>query len=468
VGIRARAILPTRAVNDAQLPALLFPSSPAKAGDPVVTVGSSRARKPQRARCPAFPGHDVMSAASDVVPGGRKAAFAFIFITVLLDMLALGMVIPVLPKLIESFLAGDTARASELVGLFAGVWALMQFVFSSVQGALSDRFGRRPLILVSNFGLGLDYVLMALAPNLAWLFVGRVISGVCAASISTSFAYVADVTPPEQRSARFGLLGAAFGVGFVVGPAVGGLLGALDPRLPFWAAAVFSLLNGLYGLLVIPESLAPDKRMPLSWRRANPIGSLVLLRKHRELCGLAAVNFLAQTAHVSLPAVFVLYAGYRYGWDERAVGFTLAAVGGCAVVVQAGLVGHFVKRFGERVTLVIGLFFGALGFAIYGFAPSGSLFCLGVPVMALWGLASPTAGGLMSKLVSPSEQGQLQGANASIQSIANLVAPGIFALLFAGAIGAGPDWNVPGAPFLLAALLLFAAAALAWHVTRER
>lgn len=405
---------------------------------------------------------------TEPLPPPRKAAFAFVFVTVLLDMLALGMVIPVLPKLIESFLAGDTARASEFVGLFATVWALMQFVFSPVQGALSDSFGRRPVILISNFGLGLDYVVMALAPNLAWLFAGRVISGICAASISTSFAYIADVTPPEQRSARFGMLGAAFGVGFVVGPAVGGVLGALDPRLPFWAAAGFSLLNGLYGLLVIPESLAPDQRMPLSWRRANPVGALMLLRTHHELYGLAAANFLAQMAHVALPTVFVLYAGYRYGWGERPVGFTLALVGACAVVVQAGLVGRFVKLFGERGTLVIGLLFGALGFAVYGVAPTGWLFCLGVPVMALWGLASPTAGGLMSKRVSASEQGQLQGANSSIQGVANLVAPAIFALLFAYAIGQGREWNLPGAPFLLAALLLVAAAGLAWHVTRAR
>src|SRR5882672_853026 len=199
----------------------------------------------------------------------RQAAFAFVFVTVLLDMLALGMIIPVLPKLIESFLAGDTARASEFVGLFATVWALMQFVFSPVQGALSDRFGRRPVILISNFGLGLDYIVMALAPSLNWLFVGRVISGITAASISTSYAYVADVTPAEARAARFGLLGAAFGIGFVLGPALGGLAGAVDPRLPFWIAAGLSLANALYGLLVLPESLPPERRAPFAWRRAN-------------------------------------------------------------------------------------------------------------------------------------------------------------------------------------------------------
>ncbi|HLH91881.1 MAG TPA: TCR/Tet family MFS transporter [Xanthobacteraceae bacterium] len=396
----------------------------------------------------------------------RQAAFAFIFVTVLLDMLALGMVIPVLPKLVESFVAGDTARASEYVGLFGAVWALMQFLFSPIQGATSDRFGRRPVILVSNFGLGLDYVVMALAPNLGWLFGGRVVSGICSASVSTAFAYIADVTPAEQRAARFGMIGAAFGVGFVVGPALGGVLGALDPRLPFWAAAGASLLNGLYGLLVVPESLPPERRTPFSWRRANPLGSLMLLRAHRELYGLAGANFLAQLAHVALPVVFVLYADYRYGWGERAIGFTLALVGVCAIGVQAGLVGRAVKRFGERGALAIGLLFGALGFAVYGVAPSGWLFVVGVPLMALWGLASPAANGLMSKRVSPSEQGQLQGANASIQGIANLVAPVIFAQLFAYAIGAGRGWNLPGAPFLVAAVLLVAAAALAWRVTR--
>src|SRR5262245_47429817 len=217
----------------------------------------------------------------------RKAAFAFVFVTILLDMLAIGMIIPVLPKLVESFLAGDTARASEIFGLFGTVWALMQFVFSPVQGALSDRFGRRPVILISNFGLGLDYIVMALAPSLSWLFVGRVISGITAASISTSYAYVADVTPADERAARFGLLGAAFGVGFVLGPALGGLAGAVDPRLPFWIAAGLSLANALYGLLVLPESLPPERRAPFAWRRANPVGALALLRSQSALIGLA-------------------------------------------------------------------------------------------------------------------------------------------------------------------------------------
>jgi len=250
----------------------------------------------------------------------RRAAFIFIFITVALDMLSLGMIMPVLPKLVENFMGGDTARAAEIFGVFGTAWALMQFFFSPMLGAMSDSYGRRPVVLISNFGLGLDYVLMALAPNLWWLFAGRVISGISAATIATSYAYVTDVTPAEQRAAKFGMLGAAFGLGFVLGPALGGVLGALDPRMPFWIAAALSLLNGLYGLLVLPESLPREKRIPFEWRRANPVGSLQLLRSHPELSGLAVAEFLAALAHVVLPSVWVLYAGYRYGWDERAVG----------------------------------------------------------------------------------------------------------------------------------------------------
>src|SRR6267378_6289311 len=207
----------------------------------------------------------------------RRAALAFIFVTVVLDMLALGMIVPVLPKLVEDFVGGNTARAAEIYGLFGTVWALMQFIFSPVLGALSDRYGRRPVILISNLGLGLDYLVMALAPSLAWLFVGRIISGITAASFSTAYAYIADVTEPEKRAGAFGMVGAAFGVGFVLGPAVGGLLGTLDPRLPFWVAAAFSLANAAYGYFVLPESLPRERRTAFSWARANPVGSLRLL-----------------------------------------------------------------------------------------------------------------------------------------------------------------------------------------------
>jgi DHA1 family tetracycline resistance protein-like MFS transporter len=398
-------------------------------------------------------------------PAQRTPAFVFIFITVLLDMLALGMIIPVLPRLVVDFLGGDTARAAQIFGVFATAWALMQFVFSPVQGALSDRFGRRPLILMSNFGLGLDYILMALAPTLLWLFVGRVISGITSASISTAYAYIADVTPGEKRAARFGLLGVAFGAGFVFGPALGGLAGTISPRLPFWIAAALSLANACYGLLVLPESLPVARRAGLAWRRANPFGALVLLRSRPQLSALATVGFLSNLAHASLPSISVLYMQYRYGWDERTVGFTMAGVGLCAMIVQGGLIGRTVQRFGERTTLIMGLGFGVAGFTVFGLAPSGVIFWSGIPLLSLWGFASPSALGLMSRQVSGSEQGRLQGANASLMGVANMLGPGLFTQVFALFIGAGSAWHLPGAGFLLAAVLLLVAAAVALRAT---
>src|SRR5262245_11983588 len=288
------------------------------------------------------------------VAGQRKAAIAFIFAIVLLDVVALGIVIPVLPKLIETMLDGDTPRAAEVFGFFGTSWAMMQFTFSPVLGALSDRFGRRPVLLISMTGHGLDYVLMALAPSLAWLFIGRIISGITAASFSTAYAYIADVTEPDKRAAAFGTVGAAFGIGFVLGPALGGILGSFDPRLPFWVAAAFSLANAAYGYFVLPESLAAEKRMDFSWARANPVGSLRLLAKHPELLGIAGVAFPFQLAHVVLPAVAVLYTSHRYGWDDMTMGLTLAGVGVASGLVQGFLIRPTVDRFGERTALLAG------------------------------------------------------------------------------------------------------------------
>jgi DHA1 family tetracycline resistance protein-like MFS transporter len=393
--------------------------------------------------------------------GTHRAAAAFIFVTILLDMLATGIVIPILPKLVESFASNDTAQAARIFGLFGTVWALMQFIFSPVAGALSDRFGRRPVVLISNFGLAADYVLMALAPSLGWLFVGRVISGITSASISTAFAYIADLTPPEQRAAVFGRIGAAFGAGFILGPALGGLLGNIEPRLPFWVAAGLSFANALYGLLILPESLSPERRSPFRWSNANPMGALNLLRTERVLAGLSWSNFIAQVAHVVLPSTFVLYSTYRYGWDTKTVGLTLALVGVCSVVVQGVGIGPIVQRFGERRALLIGLSFGAIGFVIFGLAPTGPLFWLGIPVMSLWGLAGAATQALMTRLVAPEQQGQLQGATASVQSLAQLAGPFLFTLTFAYFIEPSAPAKLPGAPFLLACLLLLLALAIA-------
>jgi DHA1 family tetracycline resistance protein-like MFS transporter len=401
-------------------------------------------------------------------PPVRNAAVAFIFVTILLDMFALGLIMPILPKLVESFVDNDTASAARIFGLFGTAWAAMQFIFSPILGGLSDRFGRRPVVLLSNLGLALDYVLMALAPSLIWLFIGRVISGITSASVSTAFAYIADMTPPERRAAVFGKVGAAFGAGFIVGPAIGGLLGHADPRLPFWVAAGLSFANTLYGLLILPESLPPERRSPFRWKSANPLGALKLLRTDRVLAGLSIANFVAQLAHVVLPSTFVLYATYRYGWNTRTVGLTLALVGVCAMVVQGAGIGPIVRRIGERRALLLGLGCGALGFLIFGAAPTGPLFWLGIPVMALWGLAGAATQALMTQLVAGDQQGQLQGATTSVQSVSQLVGPFLFTLIFAYFIGAQAPLQLPGAPFLLASALLVLALVIAARTLATR
>ena len=401
-------------------------------------------------------------------PEPSRAAFAFIFVTVLLDMMALGIVIPVLPKLIKAFMGGDTAAAAHVVGYFGFFWALMQFVFQPVLGSLSDRFGRRPVVILSNIGLGLDYILMALSPNLWFLFVGRVISGITAASFSTAGAYIADVTPPEKRAARFGLLGAAFGLGFIIGPAVGGVLGDIDLKMPFWGAAVLSLLNGAYGFFVLPESLSRNRRSSFSFKRANPFGALKFLGSNPTLARLALASFLQRFAHGSLPSMFVLYADYRYGWDAKTVGAVLAGVGVAQMIVSGGLVRPAIARLGERGTMMLGFASGAIGFALYGWAPNGTIFLIALPLVALWGIANPAIQSLATQRVGPREQGQLQGATSSLGSVADMLGPLAYSQVFAiGIVHAGLI-HLPGAPYYLAALFVVGSMAVCWQITRVR
>lgn len=397
----------------------------------------------------------------------HQAALGFIFVTVLLDMLAFGIIAPVLPRLITDFLHGNMALSSEYMGLFVTAWALMQFVFSPILGMLSDRYGRRPVILLSNLGLGLDYVVMALSPTIGWLFLGRVLSGITSSSIATASAYISDVTPAEKRARAFGLFGAAFGIGFILGPATGGWLGSISPRLPFWVAGTFSLLNACYGLLVLPESLPPERRQSqLAWKSANPIGALRLLRSHHELLGLAFVNFLGYLAHEVYATVYVLYVTFRYSWNEKAIGISLAVVGITSMAASAVLVGPIVKKLGERRSMFIGLFFAALGFAIFGRATAGWMFLAAIPVNALWALAGAPALSLMTQRVSVSEQGKLQGALNSLRAIAMVLGPGMFSGTFAFFIAR--KHFLPGAPWYLAAFLLFASLLAAWMVAPKQ
>lgn len=383
----------------------------------------------------------------------RPAAFVFVFLTVVLDMLALGLMVPVLPKLIVALEGGDFTRAARVTGWFGFVFALMQFLASPLLGSLSDRFGRRPVLLISSAGLGLDYVLMAVAPSVSWLFVGRLISGVSAATFATASAYIADITPPEKRAARFGMLGAAFGIGFIVGPALGGWLGAGDLRRPFWFAAACSLLNTVYGLFVLPESLPAEKRAPFRWKAANPWLAVKAVALNATQGWLLLATFLSYLAHESLPSMFVLYTDYRFHWDERMVGMVLGAVGVGSMLVAALLTRLLVARLGERRTLALGLLWGTLGFAVYGWATSSAVFLAGIPLISLMGVSGPSIQALLSAGLEPSRQGQLQGALSSLRGVAGMLGPMLFTQSFALATRR-PDVAPIGTPYYLAAALM--------------
>jgi len=399
-------------------------------------------------------------------PSVGTAAFTFILIMVAFDFLAFGIIAPVLPDLIRQFEGGDFARASSVTGYFGFAWATMQFVFSPLLGAWSDRFGRRPVILISCFGLSIDYIFMAVAPTLRWLFVGRLISGITTSNVATAFAYVTDVTKPEERAKPFGLISAAFGLGFVIGPAVGGWLGNRNLRFPFWAAAALSLGNALYGYFVLPESLPPERRAKSAWHMAHPFGSFELLRSHRELAGLSVVVTLYYLAHNSLPSMWALYTEYRYAWSRRDVGNSLALVGICAAIVSGVLVGPYVKRFGERRSVLSGLFFGTVGFAGFAFATRGWMLLAVIPFIALWGIAAPAVQSLMARHMDPSSQGKLQGAINSLRAITGMAGPVLFTQVFTLAISPRFGLHLSGAPYYLAAVLLGASLLLAVYVTR--
>ncbi|MDB5446102.1 MAG: transporter [Phenylobacterium sp.] len=401
-----------------------------------------------------------MTASTAEAPPARRAAIGFILVSVCLDVLSLGIVIPVLPPLIQRFEGGDAGAAGRFIGLTTAVWAVAQFFAAPVLGALSDRFGRRPVLLISLLGLSLDYLLMAFAPSLGWLFLGRVISGLTAAGLAVANAYIADVTPQEKRAATFGVIGAAWGVGFILGPSLGGVLGDVWIRLPFLAAAGLTMLGVVYGAVVLPESLAPENRARFAWAKANPVGSLSFLASHRELLSLSAVNLLLQFANNVLPTLFILYASNRYGWSLKVTGPALALVGVCNILVQGLLVRRVISLVGEWGALIAGLVGGGLGFALFGLAPNGVVFLAAIPVFALIGLFGPGYQGLITRRVASSEQGRLQGANASLGGLAGIAAPLTFGYVYAWFVAPGHP-QLPGAGFLLAALLHAIAALIA-------
>jgi len=371
-----------------------------------------------------------------------------ILLAALLDMMAMGIVMPVLPGLIEA-LTGSVSAAGLWTGVIGSLWALMQFLCAPVIGGLSDRFGRRPVILVSAAGLALDWVLMALAPTLWWLVIGRIIGGMTSASGTVLFAYMADITAPKDRARAFGLVGAAISAGFVIGPALGGLLGEWSPRLPFWVAASLSAAAFLYGLLVLPESLPRERRMAFKWRNANPVAALQWLRSNRDLTGLACGTFLLTFAHRLFTTVFVLFAAHQHGLGALQTGALLAFSSVLDLLVQGVLIGPVSARLGERRTMVFGLTGGALSLLAMGLAPSAVWFCAALVPSSLWGLAEPTMKSLMSQRVAEAQQGQLQGAIQTVASVAGISGP-----LFFGWMYAWSSHTMPSISFIVAAGIL--------------
>ncbi|MFN0086597.1 MAG: TCR/Tet family MFS transporter [Blastocatellia bacterium] len=396
----------------------------------------------------------------------RAAAVPFILITILIDMLGIGLIIPVLPKLVTSMYGGTLSDGSFIFGWFVASYALMQFVFSPVLGNLSDALGRRPVILLSLLGAGLDYLFMAFAPSLGWLFVGRIIAGITGANIAAANAYIADVTPLEDRARNFGLIGACFGVGFIVGPAVGGLLGRYGLRMPFIAAACLTLCNTLYGFFVLPESHPKERRRPFNWRIANALSSLGVLRRNPIALGLVGTITLERLAHDSLPATWVLYTTYRFNWTATENGLSLALVGLMYAIVSGGLTGRIVRKMGERRALIYGLMVGAMTFLVYGFASRGWILYLGIIIGSIGGVAVPAIQSLISKMTPVTEQGSMQGALSSIQSLAAILGPLMAANLFGYFTSPGAPVHLPGAAFLASSLLVAAGAVLAIRSSR--
>jgi MFS transporter, DHA1 family, tetracycline resistance protein len=396
----------------------------------------------------------------------RTPALAFILFTITLDILGIGLIVPILPKLVKQFSGGDTAAASHAAGWLAALYSLMQFAFAPLLGCLSDKVGRRPVILLSQFGLALDYLLLALAPSMSWFVVGRIIAGITGANFSAASAYIADVSPPEKRAANFGLVGAAFGIGFIIGPLIGGVLGDIGLRVPFYAAGALTLANCLYGWFILPESLKPENRRPIDWPRANPFGAFAELARRPRVFGLAVCAFLSFVAHQVYPSVWVLYTEYRYGWSSLWNGVSLALVGVCAAVMQGYLTGRVIKRIGDWRTTFLGLGVTALAYVAYGLASHGWMIYGIIIIGSIGGLAGPAVQGLISNSVGDDEQGAVQGAVTSLESVAGIVGPLITTSLFSHYISVEAGHQIPGAPFFSSGIIALIALAAAWHARR--
>lgn len=397
----------------------------------------------------------------------HKAGLGFIFFTLLIDVIGIGIIIPVIPDLIKELTGEGLSEAAQYSGWLTFAYAIMQFFFSPVLGALSDQYGRRPVLLFSLLGLGFDYVFSAFAPTIGWLFIGRILAGISGASFTTATAYIADVSTPEKRAQNFGLVGVAFGLGFIIGPVVGGIAGNYGARVPFMVAAGFTLLNVLFGYFFVPESLLKENRRPFEWKRANPIGSLLHLKKYPVVAGLIVSMFLFFIAGHAVQSNWAFFTEYRFGWDNEMVGYSLGFVGVMIALVQGGLIRIIIPKIGQKWAVYIGLALNAFGLLLFAFAAQGwMMFAILVPY-ALGGIAGPSLQGITSAQVPATEQGELQGALTSLMSVTAIVGPLLMNNLFSYFTGEGAPIELPGAPFIAGALMTAAGVYLSVQTLRK-
>jgi len=397
----------------------------------------------------------------------KKAALGFIFITVLIDVIGLGIIIPVVPDLIRQLTHKGLSRAAELNGLLTFAYAFMQFVCAPIMGNLSDRYGRRPVLLFALLGFGLDYLFQGFAPTLGWLFVGRIIAGMTGASFTTATAYIADVSEPEKRAQNFGLVGAAFGLGFIIGPALGGHLSVYGTRVPFFAAAVLSLLNCIYGYFILPESLPAERRRKFEWKRANPIGSLLQFKKYPSLSGLIVSIILVYLSAHAIQSTWLFYNMEKFHWNAQWGGYSLSFVGVMVALVQGVLIRIIMPKLGQERSVYVGLILYSIGFVLFAFATQGwEMFVFIIPY-ALGGIAGPALQGLISNQIPANEQGELQGGLTSLMSACAIFGPVLMTALFSYFTGKDAPFIFPGAPFIVGAVLTLTSAFLAYKNYRK-
>lgn len=393
----------------------------------------------------------------------RKAAIGFIFITLMIDITGLGLIIPVMPKLIEELMGGTISQAAAYGGWLTFTFAIMQFLFSPVLGGLSDQYGRRPVLLMALFGFALDYLFLSFAPSLAWLFIGRALAGIAGSSITTATAYIADISTRENRAQNFGMIGAAFGLGFIVGPVIGGLLGSLGPRVPFMVAAALTFINFLYGYFILPESLKPENRRPFNWSRANPIGSLKQLGKYPALGGLIISFILIYLAAHAVQSNWSFFTIEKFGWSEKMIGISLGVVGILVATVQGGLIRYINPKLGNEKSVYTGLLLYSAGLFLFAFASQSWMMFVFLIPYCLGGIAGPAIQSIMSSSVPANEQGELQGALTGLVSLTSIAGPPMMTGLFAYFTKPGAPVHFSGAAFLMGALLMLASAVIAYR-----